>query len=221
MTSTVQEILQAVCDASREMVAQGLNRGASGNLSVRCAEGFWVTPSGVDSTDLYPEQMVLMSLAGEVLRGRRPSSEWRFHRDIYVARPEFNAVVHAHSPFATSLSCLREEIPPFHYMIAMAGGDTIRCADYALFGTQALSDAVLQAMTNRKACIMANHGMIAAGDSLKAAMGLAVEVESLSEQYWRVRQLGRPVLLSAQEMNEVMLQFQGYGRNAEKNTNHD
>jgi L-fuculose-phosphate aldolase len=198
------------------LVAQGLNRGASGNLSVRCAEGFWVTPSGLNSVDLYPECLVLMNLQGEVLKGHRPSSEWRFHRDIYVARPELNAIVHAHSPFATSLSCLREDIPPFHYMIAMAGGDTIRCADYALFGTQALSDAVLKAMHNRKACIMANHGMIAAGDSLTAAMGLAVEVESLSEQYWRVRQLGRPVLLSAQEMNEVMVQFQGYGRNAEK-----
>ena len=216
MILPVQDVLQSVCDASAALVAQGLNRGASGNLSVRVPQGFWITPSGVDSVALYPEQMVLMNLDGDVVKGTRPSSEWRFHRDIYVARPELNAIVHAHSPFATSLACLREEIPPFHYMIAMAGGDTIRCADYALFGTQALSDAVLLAMHNRKACIMANHGMIAAGDSLAAAMALAVEVESLSEQYWRVRQLGRPVLLSAQEMNEVMVQFQGYGRNSEK-----
>ncbi|OIQ78708.1 L-fuculose phosphate aldolase [mine drainage metagenome] len=142
---------------------------------------------------------------------RKPSSEWRFHRDILAARPEVGAVVHTHAVFATTLACLRRDIPPFHYMIAVAGGDTIRCAPYALFGTQALSDAALQGLQGRRACLLANHGMIALGSNLDAAQAMAVEVEGLCEQYIRALQVGEPYLLSVEEMAEVAEQFKGYG----------
>jgi L-fuculose-phosphate aldolase len=204
-------VAQAVCQAVGQLVDLGFNRGASGNISVRTGQGFVVTPSGVPVERLNPQSLVAMSLAGEVLSAGKPSSEWRFHRDLYVNRPDVGAVVHAHSPFATALACLRRDIPPFHYMIAMAGGDTIRCCDYALFGTQALSDAIVLAMQGRKACLMANHGMLATGRSLAAAMALAIEVESLCEQYWRALQIGEPVLLSAEQMQAVHVQFQDYG----------
>lgn len=201
----------AVCEAARCLIELGLNRGASGNISVRSDAGFWVTPSGVPVERLAQTGLVQMSLAGQPLTPGRPSSEWRFHRDLYAARPDIGAIVHVHSPFATSLACLHRDIPPFHYMIAMAGGDTIRCADYALFGTQALSDAVLKAMEGRKACLMANHGMLAAGPHLAAALALTIEVESLCEQYWRALQIGEPILLSPEQMRAVHDQFADYG----------
>ena len=141
-----------------------------------------------------------------------PSSEWRFHRDIYVARPELNAIVHAHSPFATTLACLARDIPAFHYMIAVAGGKDIRCAPYATFGTQELSDRALVALEGRQACLLANHGMIAVGSSLAKALALAVEVEALAEQYWRALQIGAPNLLSDAEMDIVLKKFQTYGQ---------
>ncbi|MEW5770602.1 MAG: class II aldolase/adducin family protein [Pseudomonadota bacterium] len=143
--------------------------------------------------------------------GPRPSSEWRFHRDIYAAFPQARAVVHAHSPFAVALACLRRDLPPFHYMVAMAGGSDIRCAAYATFGTQALSDAVVTALQDRRACLMANHGLVAWGASLDAALALAVEVEALCGQYLRACQVGEPVLLSAAEMAEVLERFKDYG----------
>jgi L-fuculose-phosphate aldolase len=144
--------------------------------------------------------------------GRRPSSEWRFHRDIYRARSDAGAIVHTHAPFATSLACLQRGIPAFHYMVAVAGGDDIRCAPYATFGTQALSDHAVAALEGRRACLLANHGMIAIGASLGAALALAVEVETLAEMYWRAQQLGEPVLLSAAEMKVVVAKFRTYGQ---------
>ena len=146
--------------------------------------------------------------------GQRPSSEWRFHRDIYRARPEAGAVVHAHAPYGTTLACLGRGIPAFHYMIAVAGGDTIRCAPYATFGSQALSDHALAALEGRRACLLANHGMIALGPDLAAAFDLAVEVEALAGQYWRALQIGAPRLLSADEMADVLEKFRTYGRRA-------
>jgi L-fuculose-phosphate aldolase len=131
---------------------------------------------------------------------------------LYAARPEVGAVLHAHSPFAVSLACLRRDIPPFHYMIARFGGDTIRCADYAIFGSQALSTAALAAMQDRSACLLANHGMLLAAPDLDAALALAIELEELCEQYWRACQLGDPVLLSSAEMQAVQEKFSGYGQ---------
>ncbi len=201
---------------AREMAEAGLNRGTSGNCSVRLADGagFLVTPSGVRVPELNEESMVRMGFDGNAQSPGKPSSEWRFHRDILLARPEMHAVVHVHSVYATTLACLRCDLPPFHYMIAAAGGSTVRCADYALFGTQALSDAALQALQDRKACLLANHGMIALGYELEAAFALAVEVELLCEQYLQASQVGEPVLLSEQEMAGVIEQFKGYGRQA-------
>ena len=152
-----------------------------------------------------------MQWDGSFEANKKPSSEWRFHRDIMQSRPEINAVIHTHSMFATTLACLHKEIPPFHYMIAIAGGDTIRCADYALFGSQALSDYALAALVERKACLLANHGMIALGRDLEDALAVCQEVENLSEQYWRNLQVGTPNLLTEEEMRAVFQQFKGYG----------
>ncbi len=196
---------------ARESVHCGLNQGTSGNVSVRSREGFLITPSGQAMAALTADDMVEMTLSGEVSGEGRPSSEWRFHRDIYAAFPESEAVVHAHSPFAVALACLRRDIPPFHYMVAMAGGVDIRCAAYATFGTQALSDAVLRALQDRRACLMANHGLVAWGRSLPAALALANEVEALCGQYLRACQVGEPVLLSTAEMQEVLEKFKDYG----------
>jgi L-fuculose-phosphate aldolase len=153
-----------------------------------------------------------MALDGTWTGTRKPSSEWRFHRDLYTARPEVGAVVHAHSPFAVALACLRRDIPPFHYMIARFGGDTIRCADYAVFGSQALSTAAMRAMDGRKGCLLANHGLLVAGGDLAEAFALAVELEELCEQYWRACQIGAPVLLTPAEMRAVLEKFIGYGQ---------
>ncbi len=206
------QLRQQMLEVSRELVRHGLNRGTSGNVGARCGEHFLVTPSGVPADEMSPASMVNMDFSGNVLSAGNPSSEWRFHLDILKARQEINAVVHVHSMFATTVSCLRMEIPAFHYMIALAGGDSIRCAPYALFGSQALSDAAVAALENRKACLLANHGMIAVGKDLKSALAITVEVETLCEQYWRTMQVGHPFILSDQEMQEVQEKFQGYGR---------
>jgi len=202
--------------AARAMAASGLNKGTAGNLSVRHGEGYYITPTGMDYAALTPDDIPWLPLAGgEPVGGRKPSSEWRFHHDLYAARPEAGAVLHAHSPFATSLACLRRDIPPFHYMIARFGGDTVRCAAYATFGTQALSDAALTAMQGRSACLLANHGMLVCGRDIKQALDLGVELESLCEQYWRACQLGAPVLLDDQEMATVLAKFAGYGQSSQ------
>jgi len=205
-------LYEKVCAASRRSVVEGLNRGRSGNVSVRWRDGFLITPSGLPSAELAPKQIVSMNLAGEWSGDWRPSSEWRIHRDIYAARPEVAAVVHAHSPFAVALACLRQPVPPFHYMVALAGGRDIRCAEYAIFGSQALSDHVLAALGARRACLMANHGLVALGADLDAAVDLALEVEALCEQYWRARGLGEPVLLADAEMDAVIDKFKDYGQ---------
>ncbi|MCM2253863.1 MAG: class II aldolase/adducin family protein [Ramlibacter sp.] len=211
-----RELREAMVRTSRELVARGLNRGASGNVGVRCGAHMLVTPSGVPASELSESGMVLLAADGRVIGPGRPSSEWRFHRDILAARPELHAVVHVHSPFATTLACLGLEVPPFHYMIAAAGGATIRCAPYALFGTQELSDLVLEALRDRRACLLAQHGMIAAGRDLDHALALCIEVESLCEQYWRARQIAEPRHLSDAQMAEVMEKFRSYGPQAQE-----
>ncbi|MCX8087309.1 MAG: class II aldolase/adducin family protein [Rhodocyclaceae bacterium] len=198
--------------AARAMNAAGINRGAAGNVSARCAGGFLITPTGMAYDECTPEDIVKVGADGTALGRRKPSSEWRFHRDIYAARPEAGAILHAHSPFATALACQEIEIPPFHYMIARFGGETIRCAAYATFGTQELSDAILIALQDRRACLMAHHGMAVFGAHLKEALALAIEFEALCEQYWRVLQLGKPKLLPADEMARVLEKFKNYGK---------
>jgi L-fuculose-phosphate aldolase len=203
---------QQMVDSACRLVALGLNRGTTGNIGVRHGASFLVTPSGVLAEDLLPQAMVEMDYAGTVHGTGKPSSEWRFHRDVFVARPEIGAIVHTHSRYATALACLHREIPSFHYMVALAGGDSIRCTPYAIFGSQELSDLVVQALENRKACLLGNHGMIALGFDLTDALNLAVEVESLCEQYWSALQLGAPRLLSPIQMLAVLDKFKGYGR---------
>jgi L-fuculose-phosphate aldolase len=208
-----ERALKAVVLATaRAMNAERLNRGAAGNVSVRHRDGFLITPTGMAYDACAPEDVVFVGLDGTPKGRRKPSSEWRFHRDIYAVRPEAGAIVHAHAPFAVSLACMGCTIPAFHYMVARFGGGDVRCAAYATFGTQELSDAVLAALQDRCACLMAHHGMVVFGRDLDDALALAIELEALCEQYWRVLQIGGPRLLPAEEMARVLDAFGDYGR---------
>ena len=208
------ELATAVVATARAMNASGINRGTAGNVSARSAGGkdFLITPTGMAYDEIDGSDIVQMHLDGSWQGARKPSSEWRFHRDIYAARPDTGAVIHTHSPFATTLACMGCNVPPFHYMIARFGGKDVRCADYATFGTQELSDAVLIALKERSACLLAHHGMIVCARELKDALALAVEFETLCEQYWRVLQIGAPRLLPDDEMARVLEKFAGYGQ---------
>lgn len=217
-----RELRSAVIATALAMNAASINVNKSGNVSARCARGgvagFVITPTGLPYARLVPEDLAFLPLRedGEseaVAQGpRAPSSEWRFHHDLYRARPEFGAIVHTHSAHATALACLGEGIPAFHYMVAAAGGADIRCAPYATFGTQALSDHALAALDGRKACLLAHHGVIACGGTLDAALALAIEVENLARTYGEVRKLGAPRLLDAAEMERVIEKFRDYGQ---------
>jgi L-fuculose-phosphate aldolase len=189
----------------------GINQGTSGNISLRHDEGMLITPTSIPYEAMRPEQIVFTGLDGSFNSSQRPSSEWRFHLDILKARPEVNAVVHAHPPYATTLAIMGLEIPPIHYMIAVAGGDTIRCAPYATYGTEQLSQHAVSALEDRFACLLAHHGMIAIGPSLSKAMWLAVEVETLARQYHGCLQIGTPPLLSKAEIKKVLGKIAGYG----------
>jgi len=204
----------AIIATAIQMNERRINSGKSGNVSARTETGFLITPTGLPYESMRPEDIVRVTLGGMATGPRLPSSEWRFHRDIYVDRPDAGAIVHAHSPFATTLACLGRGIPAFHYMVAIAGGKDIRCAPYATFGTQELSDGALVALSRRHACLLANHGMIAVEASLEAALALAIEVEALAEQYWRALQIGAPNLLSDAEMDIVLDKFRNYGQQA-------
>ncbi len=205
---------QQVIHIAQAMDARGYAPSKSGNISVRSGRGFLVTPTGMPYADLKAVDLVHLDGDGRVLKGkRRPSSEWRFHAEIYRARPDANAVIHNHSPRATALSCARNPIPAFHYMIAMAGGADIRCADYATFGTQELAVNAVAALKDRKACLLANHGVIALGGSLDSAWAVAQEVENLAGEYLDILAAGlKPVILGAAEMRRVIAQFADYGR---------
>ena len=202
---------RAIIAACLRMNAEGLNQGTSGNVSVRAPGGMLITPSGVPYAETDPAQIVFVAEDGAWSGDWRPSSEWRMHRDIYRPRPEAEAVVHVHSTCATALSCLRRGIPAFHYMVAAAGGRDIRCADYATFGSQELSDATIAALDGRRACLLANHGQIAFGPSLEQALWLAGEVEALARQLVAAESLGPPVILPDEEMDRVMARFRDYG----------
>jgi L-fuculose-phosphate aldolase len=169
-----------------------------------------ITPSAIPVSEITVESMVRMDLKGNVQQSGKPSSEWRFHRDILKARPEIDAVLHMHSAFATTIACLRRDVPAVHYHIAIAGGDTIRCTPYSIFGEQNLSDLALEALHDRKACLLGNHGMIALGSDLDDALSIALEVEYLCEIYWRTLQAGNPQILSSQQMFEVKQKFVEY-----------
>jgi L-fuculose-phosphate aldolase len=200
-----------VIETCRKMNAIGINQGTSGNISVRFGDGLLLTPSGMDYDALQPEDIVFMRADGSHAGRHNPSSEWRFHRDILAWRPDVGAVVHTHSLYATTLAILGMEIPAVHYMIAAAGGSSIRCAPYATYGTQELSDRALAALEGRKACLLANHGVIATGPSLAKALWLAKEVEVLAQQYLLSLQIGRPTILPDDEVDRIMEKFQSYG----------
>lgn len=203
-----------VVAAMQALEASGLNTGSAGNASSRSATGnVWITPSGVPAAALDESSIVELSMSGETISpGAVPSSEWRLHRDIYAARPDVHAIVHTHSSYATALACQRRDIPAFHYMVAVAGGDSIRCSGYATFGTQMLSDAAIAALGDRNACLLANHGVVALGSTVSKAVNLAIEVEQLARQYCIASSLSPPVILSREEMREVLEKFKTYGQ---------
>jgi L-fuculose-phosphate aldolase len=202
---------QAIIDACRRMNALGINQGTSGNISVRHGDGLLITPTSVPYEVMTPDQVVFMGLDGSYAKNQRPSSEWRFHLDILRSRSEVEAVVHAHPTYCTILAIMGLEIPPIHYMIAVAGGGNIRCGPYATYGTPELSAHALKALEGRQACLLDHHGMIAIGPSLSKAMWLAVEVETLARQYHGCLQIGRPPLLPKDEIERVRLKMAGYG----------
>ena len=189
----------------------------SGNISLRAKEdgkdGYLITPSGKKYDSLKPENIVFMGLNEEIENndsGNKPSSEWRFHRDIYLNKKDAQAIVHAHSPHATAVSSHGKSIPPFHYMIALAGGEDIKCSEYATFGTKELSDNVINALTNRSACLMSNHGQVAFGKNLESAFELAQEIENICQQYIIALKIGEPKILSFEEMKKVLDKAKNY-----------
>lgn len=204
---------KAIIDTCLRLNHLGLNQGAAGNISLRLVDRILITPTGMPYDEMRPSDLVEIKLDGTIAAGqRKPSSEWRFHVDLHNTRPGINCVIHAHAPFCTALACQRLDIPAFHYMVAVAGGDSIRCAPYATFGTQDLSEHVTAALQGRSACLLANHGMIALGEDLKQTLALAVEVETLATQYWRTLQIGAPAILNTEQMSEVLGSFTDYGQ---------
>lgn len=205
---------EEIVAAAQRLDAAGMMPSKSGNLSVREGEGFVITPAALPYAQMTPADIVAVDADGIAVEGapHRPSSEWRLHAAIYAARPEIGAVVHTHSPRATALSCARRGIPPFHYMVLLAGGP-VRCAGHATFGTAALAKACVAALADRRAVLLANHGSVAVGATLKAALTLAFEVENLAGQYLDLRAAGlKPVLLTKKELAEAAAQFADYGR---------
>src|SRR5262245_3919126 len=212
ITMRYPALRREIVAACQDMNRRGINQGTSGNISARVPEGFLITPSGLPYDEMKAADIVLMKPDGTHVGRLKPSSEFRFHTSIMATRPEVGAVVHTHSMFATTLSCLGLEIPAVHYMIAAAGGSNIRCVPYITYGTQELADAALKALEGRNACLLANHGMIVVGPTLKRAMWLAVEVETLAAQYWRALQVGKPNILSDAQVQAVMEKFRSYGQ---------
>ena len=212
MTKGEETLRAELIQTCQAMSETGLTFGTSGNASVRLdGDSLLITPTGLNYDDLQPKDIVRLNEDGQLFGGRKPSSEWRFHRDIMKTRRDINAIVHVHSDAATALACRAEGIPPFHYMVAIAGGDNIRCAPYATFGTEALSINAISALEDRKACLLANHGQIAMGDDLAGALKMAGEVETLANMYWQSSQGGTPKLLSNEEMRRVLKKFETYG----------
>ena len=212
MTDEERALRLELIESCRAMNRLGINKGTSGNISVRYGDGFLISPTGIPYDKLQPEHVVAMNWDATYEGAVQPSSEWRFHRDILQARPDLNAVVHTHSTHATALSILGREIPAIHYVIAAAGGSSIRCAPYELFGTQELADRVVAALEGRRACLMAHHGVIAAHATIARALALAVTVEELARQYLLCLPLGEPPVLSDEQIAEVLVKFKTYGQ---------
>ena len=206
------ELRREVVETCRAMERQGLTRGTSGNVSVRARGGLLISPTGIAYHALTPEQVVPMDMDGRHAGAVLPSSEWRFHRDILHRRPDVNAVVHTHSPHATALAVHGRGIGAVHYNVAAAGGADIRCAPYALFGTQELSDLAVAALDGRLACLLAHHGVIACGRTAAKALALAVTVEELAQLTLLSHALGEPPLLGAREMAAVVERYASYGQ---------
>ncbi|MCB4454128.1 class II aldolase/adducin family protein [Leisingera sp. McT4-56] len=207
------ELRQAVIDACLEMNAAGINQGTSGNISVRAENHMLITPSGVPYEKLAPEDLVLIPLGGspEQQGQLKPSTEWPFHMAILQAKPGVNAVVHAHPVYCSALAMNRQTIPACHYMVAAFGGSDVPVADYALFGSRHLSENIIRALQERSACLMANHGAVATGDSLPRALWRMVELETLAKGYTASLTIGKPHILSEDEMAEVVTAFADYG----------
>lgn len=213
MSSQEREARQSLIDICLRLNHSGLNHGRSGNASLRWGDGLLITPTGMAYETLQPEDIVAIDYNGRVKEGqRKPSSEWQFHAAVLEVRPELNAVLHAHSPKATALAVLGRELRPFHYMIAVAGGNSVRCAPYATFGTRELADNVVTAMAERKACLLANHGILTAGADMEEAFAVLQEIENLCGIYLDACQVEEPVLLSDREMARVVEKFRGYGK---------
>ena len=206
MNAEEKALRQEMVETCRRMDAKGINQGTAGNLSLRHGDGFLITPSSMPYDVMQPEDIVEMAWDGTYV-GCRPSSEWRFHRDILKARTDMNVVLHCHSLYATSIACHHRTIPAFHYMVGVMGGSTLRCARYATYGTQALSDAALEALEGRKACLLGQHGQIALGKTLDAALWMAIEVETLARMYQQSLVLGEPPVLPDDEMERVIAQM--------------
>ncbi len=207
------KIRKQIIETAIAFNTSGLSVGTSGNLSARISQGYLITPTGIPYTRLKEADIVEMDLQGNVVHSDlKPSSEWHFHQDIYLAREEVSAIVHVHSDYATGIACTRQDIPAFHYMVAKAGGDSIHCAEYATFGTDALSQNAVKALQGRNACLLANHGMIALGESIDSAYKLAEEIENIAKQYYISKQLGEVVLLDGDEMKINLEKFKTYGK---------
>ena len=205
---------------AKKLNSSNLSPLRSGNISIRAnqdnKEGFLITPSGIKYDQLKVDNIVFLELEEKIneekirREGINPSSEWRFHQDIYIERVDAKAIVHAHSTYATAVSAHGKNIPAFHYMIALAGGNDIKCAQYATFGTKELSENILHALEKRKACLMSNHGQVAFGKNLDEAFELAEEIENICHQYINTIKLGNPKILSFEEMNKILEKTKNY-----------
>ena len=195
---------------ARAMNSSGLNQGTSGNVSVRSGEGFLLTPSALAYDQCKPQDLVLVDMSGQCTGVRKPSTEWRMHRDLYEKYPDVGCILHAHAMWCTTLACLEKPIPPFHYMVAIAGGDSIPLAPYALFGSQELSDALLRTLQGRRACLLAHHGVVCFTKDLENLLPLAIEIEALAKMYVQALQIGSPPLLSDEQMQDVLERFTSY-----------
>ncbi len=212
MSSRILSQKQNLIEACNKIYRLGLNKGSSGNLSLRINKNSYIlTSSGCSLQNLKEENIVTMSVDGKIISGHKPSSEWKIHNDLYKVRSDIEAIVHTHSKYACVLACLRKELPPFHYMVAVAGGENIRCCPYALFGTEELSNHVIEAMKNRAACLMANHGLVVGSSTLSKSVYIAEEVESLCGQYVNALAIGDVKLLSSEQMQDVLEKFKNYG----------
>ena len=211
--TTEQELREAIVETMRQMDARGLNRGTSGNVSARWGDGMLVTPTGIVPDRLTPESIVFVATDGSSPAGSlRPSSEWRMHMGVYTRRPDAQGIVHCHARHATILACAGREIPSMHYMVAVGGGASIPLAPYATFGSDELARGVVDTLDGRRACLMANHGLIAIGPDLRTALAITEEIEEHAAVYWGTLAIGGPVLLDAAEMQRILTAFAGYGQ---------